>query len=49
VKSVPAGIERVTRHRLEVRIAELDALFGVGEELVGVGLVPSYRRQTFLP
>ncbi len=49
VKSTPANINRVSDYQLRVTMSELRKLFDGTEQLVGIALVPSYRRQTFLP
>jgi len=49
VKSVPARINRVSDYQLRVTVSELRKLFDGTEQLVGIAMIPSYMRQTFLP
>lgn len=49
VKSMPGGIDRVSRYQFRATIPELEAMFDGAEELVGIAVIPWYTRQTFLP
>jgi len=49
LKSVPAGVDRLQRHRLGVTMAELRGLFDGSEQLIAVTALPWYARQTLLP
>jgi hypothetical protein len=49
VKSIPAKIDRVKDYRLKVSVPELGKLFDGTEQLVGIGSVPAYVRDIFLP
>lgn len=49
VRSAPAGIDRLENLRMEVSIPELVGAFDGSEELVAVGVIPWYTRETFLP
>lgn len=49
VRSAPAGIDRLENLRIEVSIPELVDAFDGTEELVAVGVIPWYTRETFLP
>ncbi len=49
VNSGPAGIDRAPSYKLSVSIPELAEIFDGTEQLVGISVIPSYARQTFLP
>ena len=49
VKSAPKGIDRVRSYQFRATIPELEAMFDGTEQLLGIGVIPWYTRQTFLP
>lgn len=49
VRSAPADIDRITRLDFEVSIPELVRAFDGSEALIGVGVIPWYTRETYLP
>jgi len=49
VNSGPAGIDRAPSYKLSVSIPELSDMFDGTETLVGIIVIPSYARQTYLP
>ncbi len=49
VRSVPAEIDRLDNLRVEVSIPELVDAFDGSEQLIAVGVIPWYARETFLP
>ena len=49
LNSVAAGIDRTPTQSLSVTIPELADMFDGNEQTVGVAVIPSYARQTFLP
>lgn len=49
VNSSADGIDRAPSHELSVDIPELSELFDGNQKTVGIAVIPSYARQTFLP
>ena len=49
VKSIPDGIDRVKKYQFRIVVPGLSNLFEGTEQLIGVGVIPIYVRQIFLP
>jgi hypothetical protein len=49
VKSTPAGIDRVKKYQFRMATPALSNIFDGTEQLIGVGVIPIYVRQIFLP